>query len=136
MGRLGRYACFGLAFTLIGLGFLGLGGFSSSTLITQENYDKLRIGMTELEVNAILGGASRDESTGPTTYSRFMKGAALGVSSITWESCDSPEDWIHDIYVIRIGFNQERRVSFLGARHNERICRTFLRYFDVISLHF
>jgi hypothetical protein len=35
------------------------------TAITRENADKIRMGMTLAEVEAILGGPARDESTGP-----------------------------------------------------------------------
>jgi hypothetical protein len=37
------------------------------TAITLENAEKLREGMTQQEVEAILGGLPRDETTGPVT---------------------------------------------------------------------
>src|SRR5260370_30931418 len=62
----GRLVPLGL---LGGLFALGLGGWLlwPRTAITPENAAKIREGMTLLEVEAILGGPGRNESTGTLT---------------------------------------------------------------------
>jgi hypothetical protein len=52
---------------LAGLLVLGVGGWMlwPRTAITRENAAKIETGMTLTEVEAILGGPERDESTGP-----------------------------------------------------------------------
>jgi hypothetical protein len=61
-----RLLLFGL---LAGLLVLGVGGwlFWPRSAITRENAAKIEPGMTVADVEAIFGGPSRDETTGPIT---------------------------------------------------------------------
>jgi len=39
--------------------------WSPRTAITPENYERIELGITQMEVEEILGGPARDEATGP-----------------------------------------------------------------------
>lgn len=62
-----RLLLFGLlaGFTVVGMLVAWL--FLPRTAITPKNAAKIQVGMTRSEVESILGGPARDESTGPLT---------------------------------------------------------------------
>jgi hypothetical protein len=60
-----RLMVFGLLATLTALGVGGWMLWPQPTAITRENAAKINIGMTVAQVEAILGGPERDDTTGP-----------------------------------------------------------------------
>jgi outer membrane protein assembly factor BamE (lipoprotein component of BamABCDE complex) len=95
-----RLLVFGLLATMTGLGVLGVGGWLlwPRTAITRENAAKIREGMTLAEVEAILGGPPRDETTGPIRFDE--------VTPVRDES----RKWWSDRVCIQVIFDENGRV--------------------------
>jgi hypothetical protein len=113
MSKRRRLLLFGL---LAGLLVLGVGGWllwpwPRSSAITAENAAKIQKGMTLAEVEAILGGPARNETTGPTFYElvrSFDKGI-LGFDA------DLIKEWISDEVGVILVFDAEG--CALGVPH-------------------
>src|ERR1700722_14790543 len=80
-----RLLVFGFLVVLV---MLGVGGVvlwaQPRTAITRENAAKIQVGMALTEVEAILGGPARDESSGPLFVDRSVAGAdSVRLVSIT-----------------------------------------------------
>jgi hypothetical protein len=97
---------------LIAVGF-GIWGLWPCTAINRENAAKIRVGMTLAEVEAILGGPARHESTGPVVLDEF------GQRRHEWRFVmvhaglrfgDSPPHWQSDYVAIMVQLDPERRV--------------------------
>jgi hypothetical protein len=97
----------------------------SRTAITPENAVKIQVGMTVAEVEAILGGPARDESTGPLVsdgpgdlgYRAPEQAIVLvpdgGLVSVPggWHVVPSPPQWVSDCAVIVVSLDAGGRVE-------------------------
>jgi hypothetical protein len=91
--------------------------------ITRENAAKVQVGMTLAEVEAILGGPARDESTGPTERDDDPGAAgpggggvigfawALGPSLPDGNPSDLRKMWATDHLMVVVAFNGGGRVT-------------------------
>jgi outer membrane protein assembly factor BamE (lipoprotein component of BamABCDE complex) len=80
-----RQLAIGLAgIVAAGVAVFSLRLYSSRTAITEDNAVRIRPGMTLAEVEAVLGGPARDESTGPL------------VAVLPWR--DGEDDRSHEIF--------------------------------------
>jgi outer membrane protein assembly factor BamE (lipoprotein component of BamABCDE complex) len=87
---------------LVGVGVLALAlrPHQPSTAITRENAAKIQHGMTVAEVEALLGGPARDDTTGPLEID-------ISYTS-THGACQ--RDWRSDEVVIAVCFDADGRV--------------------------
>jgi hypothetical protein len=96
-----------LLFGLLGLlALLGVGVWmvwSSQSAITVENGDKIRVGMTRAEVEAILGGPEQNETSGWITFD--------GEGGIILKDKVSPGIWASDRVFIHVTFDDNGLVS-------------------------
>src|SRR5258708_7344213 len=77
----------------------------SRSAINRENFEKIAVGMTLAEVETILGGPQRDESTGPVVpdHDDTML-LALGTSGGVQE-----KHWTSNSVAVRVDLNAEGR---------------------------
>jgi hypothetical protein len=101
--------------------------------INQENFDHIHVGMTLAEVEAILGGPARDESTGPLTMNMEDEGdeeesgqarRAIDRAILWWWMSQVPtefgrpgdgqpfsQSWVSNSLVVGIDFDAEGKVT-------------------------
>jgi hypothetical protein len=117
-----RLLVFGL---LAGLLALGVGGWLvwSRTAITRENAAKITEGMTLAEVEAILGGPERDESTRPTALDADPRLAGPGGNKtvgFAWDfgpaftdgrPMDARKMWATDYLMLVVDFDAGGKVT-------------------------
>jgi hypothetical protein len=97
--------------------------------ITRGNAAKIQEGMTLAEVEAILGGPARDESTGPTEIDiRALDGAerllvrmAVADRMLEVAASGSVRRWTSDRVTVHVRFDEAARVSIAEAFP---LCRT------------
>jgi hypothetical protein len=75
--------------------------------ITQENFDRLREGMSRGEVEAILGPPG-DYTTGPTA--RFGESVYLNGSPFDWDTINSVRVWSGDAALVTVKVDEQRKV--------------------------
>jgi hypothetical protein len=138
-----RVLLFGPLATLLALGVSGWLLWPRPSAITRENAAKVLVGMTLAEVEVILGGPARDDTTGPTrrrvededrlgTGLFLLRITSLDAKLFGLESI-SVHDWISDDAYIRLVFDPEERLiaSLVSANSRlpessfERLCRWF-----------
>ena len=105
---------------LLGLTLLAVAGTAvfayllyPRSAINRENFEKIREGMTLAEVEAILGGEQRDESTGfLMTIGEKEDGILIPamVGPMTISSRDRIQVWANDYAVIRMDFGWDGRI--------------------------
>jgi hypothetical protein len=116
-----------LAFTLgsIVAACLGVYLLLPRTHINHENYEKIQIGMSLAEVEQILGGPARDESSGPLRatdrgddrhVNPEARVTAFKASFIFFSFDDNPpapesQIWITDWLMVRADLDSEGRVN-------------------------
>ena len=126
---------FGLLSTSLALG-IGISQLWPRTYITQVNAGKIRVGMTQAEVETILGGPSRDESTGPLAADMVEdKVDALCLKDLGLDSVwlfrvqgysmhgafvTQTKVWISDRAMVRIQQDREGRALHVDSI---RVCR-------------
>jgi hypothetical protein len=82
--------------------------FWPRTAITEENAAKVQVGMTLAEVEAVLGGPARDESTGPLTTDIALRQVALRQVMLD----DSLSGlWTSNHVMVCINFGADRQVT-------------------------
>jgi hypothetical protein len=104
------------------------------TAITRANAEKIQVGLTLAEVEAILDGPARDESTGPVNLD-----VAEGLEGAEWELFDPqrvrlwvvslvrppgtprPLEWQSNEVVLRVRFDPEGRVAECDAFPMRRV---------------
>jgi hypothetical protein len=86
------------------------------TAITQENAAKLRKGMTLAEVEAMLGGPARDDSTGPLEMAGGGWPAVGAYASINSATPGDPhyQVWKSDRRLVGVRLDDSGRVSHKG----------------------
>ena len=99
---------------------------SSRTAITYENYERIEIGMTQAEVEAILGGPARNESTDDTIPDD--EDELLHYVLKCFDSHKRDLLWSSNSAIIRIDFHHQRVVSSDCVRVHpenalEKLCR-------------
>jgi hypothetical protein len=77
------------------------------SLITRQNAERIHAGMTLTEVEAILGGPARDESTGPLLYDGGVD--ICPPINWPWDPTEHTE-WRSDYYIIILTMNRNERV--------------------------
>jgi hypothetical protein len=113
--RTPRLLLFGLTAAVLAI-MLAAWALWPRTAITRENADKIRMGMTLAEVEAILGGPARDESTASLTDDNLDM-ELVGIPEILFDAtCDGEmvpasnrKLWISDSVVVRVCFDAEGR---------------------------
>jgi hypothetical protein len=81
---------------------------------TSDPYEAIRVGMTESEVEALLGGPAGDRSTGRADFCIAMtreEHEAFHAALVT-------KEWVNDDALIWIGFDQNGRVNRKFATAN------------------
>jgi len=116
MTRRRRLSLFGLPVALVALGVAGW-LLLPRTAITRENAAKIQEGMTLAEVEAILGGPARDDTTGPTTGNAPWGTAQIIGHIPRWVST---KDWDSDSVSIVVRFDSDQRVTDYLAYHTRR----------------
>jgi hypothetical protein len=84
--------------------------------INQGNYTTLRLGMTLQEVESVLGGPARDESTGVlVTYvgDEAFKFIPAMLGGMTMSSAYRTRVWATDYAIIRLTLDHQMRVDSL-----------------------
>jgi hypothetical protein len=122
-----------VALVLLGLAVFRL--WPRTTVITPESFAHLRVGMPRAEVEGILGGPPRDESSGPSQ----MDLSALAtdeeklrvINEVRAMVILGPEYWISDRIAIWAVFDDAGRLhkvaSFPVRRAEETLLQTFGR---------
>jgi hypothetical protein len=85
--------------------------------ITRENGARIELGMTDAEVEAILGGPARDESTG------FLMGEETRIGGMAWPR--HTQCWLSDSVIVRVLF-QEGQVIARDCEPVHRVNTSFL----------
>ena len=131
-----RLILFGLlsAFLLMGVGAWILWTRPPPTAITLENASNVRPGMTLNEVELILGGPQRNDSTGPTCICYYEIGENDEPQRTPeWYSCGptprafdchawwAAHFWQSDCAWIRIGLTGDGRVEWIIANPCQRV---------------
>jgi hypothetical protein len=96
-----------LAIFLNALGFFIIPMLTRSK-INKDNFERIRIGMSEEEVDAILGGPERDETNGDyagARFDRYIK-ASTGWSDPRWKR------WVSKNGSIDVQFDEQRQVCY------------------------
>jgi hypothetical protein len=107
---------FGLPVALVALGVWGW-MLLPRTAITPENAAKIKEGMTLAEVEAILGGPARDETTGPTVDTEDLvipPGQRIfdqGIADDYGEDVGNERYWYADTVSLGVRFDLEKNVT-------------------------
>ena len=103
-----RLLFFGLLATLTGL---GVGGWLlwPRTAITRENARRIQVGMTLAAVELILGGAARDDSTGPVEMESSEIVELAPISDLDLDG--GRHDWKSDHVLVEVVFDRNRQVA-------------------------
>jgi hypothetical protein len=98
------------------------------TAITRENAERIRAGMTIAEVEALLGGPPRDDSTGPVVAEVDPEHGILEEKRLTFYTARwTPErpnvivQWQSDEVNISVAFTAEGRVDGSGYLRLHRV---------------
>jgi hypothetical protein len=108
------------------------------TAITRENFARIQEGMTLKDVEEILGGPARDESTGPTQFERplpaelgdqarhpdspsqiFGYDADIEVFDQNAQLVEFSKEWKSDRVAILLYFDATERLT---SKHERRLC--------------
>jgi hypothetical protein len=112
-----RLLVFGLLATLIGLGVGGWLLWPKSTAITRESAAKIQKGMTLAEVEAILGGPARDDTTG--LIENDFDDKSWNVRFGVFKPCNDYQTWESDFVFIWVGFDENCCVVHGGSENTQ-----------------
>jgi hypothetical protein len=116
-----------LSFTAVVIGVaVGVWLLWPHTAITRDNFAQLRVGMSRSEVEAVLGGPARDESSGPIVVDwsagwsgpecdRMTDGERVNLHFESFRDLrynDRPEEWASDTLVIQLTFRRTGRFLY------------------------
>jgi hypothetical protein len=100
--------------------------------ITRRNYERIHIGMPLAEVDHVLGGPSRDESSGPL-WSDESAGESVDWALLTFRvkySMGGPppphQEWLTDQLIVLVELDEDDRVAFCNAIEVHRVNGGFL----------
>jgi hypothetical protein len=101
--------------------------------ITQENAERIQSGMTLAEVEVILGGPARQDTTGPVSPDGF-DGEAIpdgnvfesGVAGDDEEVVGWDRRWLSDTVFVMVRFDRDNHVLEVRCRPMYRVERGFL----------
>jgi hypothetical protein len=115
MTRRRRFLFLSLAAAVVALA-IGVWLLWPRTAITWENYERIQIGMTLAEVEVILGGPARDESTGPLVpASPDVDDSQVDLFPVSynWRVLvrSRPMCWTSDRLMARVDFDDAGRVA-------------------------
>lgn len=121
-----RFLLLSLAAVLVGLavGTWALWSLRADTAITRQSFARIRDGMSREQVEAILGGPPRDESTGPVKWDPFEGWEGPDRDRMTPEEPQQadfeffreplaggqPVEWISDTVMIQAYFRPDGRL--------------------------
>jgi hypothetical protein len=89
---------------LAGLAVLAAGAWPRSDRITRQNVDSIKDGMSQAEVEAILGPPG-DYTTGPVRWMRWMSvDEAVAISGSAYDSETPETSWMADTGMISVRF--------------------------------
>jgi hypothetical protein len=89
-----------------------------NTAITNESFDKIRRGMTQSEVEAILGGPARDETCGRAFFLETMSGS--------WSPKPPGLQWTSERCAISVSFREGR----VYAKDSATVCNPDQTFFN------
>ena len=109
-----RLLVIGLPFVLMVLGLWML--WPRSSTITRENAGRIQKGMTLAEVEALLGGPARDDSTGPVVRDNDdpRRDPIVWPAHLFNPNSRLPVQWQSDEVTITVAFNPEAQVTGSG----------------------
>jgi hypothetical protein len=108
-----RLFLFGMPALLALFGVCALLASPRPSAITRENEAKIHEGMTPAELQAILGGPPRDESSGPTDLDPDALASRIGRPAPP--SVIRIYEWRSDEVLIRVHFDSDRRVNWIDS---------------------
>jgi hypothetical protein len=106
------------------------------TAITRQNADKIQVGMTLAEVEAILGGPSRNEANGPLLADGDEDESWVDLVDLAnLVNSDSTVCWTSNEILIMVSLDPAQKVeqteSFPAHRRSENMMDTFRRWFGL-----
>jgi hypothetical protein len=96
------------------------------TAITRDNAERIRLGMTLADVEEILGGPERDETTGPTERDPNFDGPEFNQEYLAGKPDPSMYAWQADRVAILVLIGPDNRVVDFAIRLSRRTQETML----------